>query len=68
MKNILDQDFEPLASEQTGPQMGLVVRGVKLSEREFEALYGGKQELQPVAFENEAGEPEVAAPGRDGGE
>lgn len=68
MKNILDQEFEPLATDDGRAQMGLVVRGLKLSEREFEALYGGKQEPGEVLFESEDGTPEPTAPGRDGGE
>jgi hypothetical protein len=62
--NPLDQDFIPLHTDDGPPQMGLVVRGGKLTEREFEALYSGKQEPGEVLFVGEDGLPEPTAPGR----
>jgi hypothetical protein len=68
--NPLDQDFEPLAVDKTGPVHGLVVRGGKLTEREFDALYGGDRRgtTPKILFEDENGNPEPRPPGQDGGD
>ncbi len=65
--SFIDTEFEALASDKSGPQMGLVV-GPHLTERQFAERYGEKIPAQVVLFENELGEPEVRAPGRDGGD
>ena len=64
IKNFIDADFEPLAEDKVGPQMGLVV-GPKLTEKEFEEKWGGarRRDQRAIEFEDEDGSPMTGTPG-----
>jgi hypothetical protein len=67
--SFIDQEFEPLAADKSGPIHGLVV-GPRLTEKQFEAMavelnaMAKAGTLPVVEFENELGELETRAPGR----
>jgi hypothetical protein len=50
--SFIDEEFHPLTSATSGPVMGLVV-GIKKSEAEFMAAYGGPQKLPMAVIEFE---------------
>lgn len=67
--NLTDIPLKPKGRDGTDLQTGcLVVRGGKLSEAEFNRLYGGDQrkvEQAGITFEDEDGNVQTSSPQRD---